>query len=91
VVHNIGAQATGRFTVRATSGGKTLWDRRDVASLDAPTDLHPRRTEYRLENLREHERQAVLIELDPGDAIPEITEANNRVELVPALVASPNP
>jgi hypothetical protein len=89
VVHSIGAKPTGPFRLRATAGGKTLLDRKDMASLEAPADLNPRTVAVRIEGLKGLEKTPVVIELDPDGVIAEITEANNRVEVTPANAPRP--
>jgi len=84
VVHNIGAKATGPFALRVTSGGKTLLEEKALGSLDAPADLSPKTVELRLTNLKGEENAVLTIHLDPDDRLSEITEVNNRLEIVPA-------
>jgi hypothetical protein len=85
-VHNIGGGAAPDFTVQVTTdtGDEQV---HQLAPLEAPTDLEPRISEMRLEGLGRAGVRKLAVQVDPDDAVPEITEVNNAVEI--ALLAVP--
>jgi len=81
-VHNIGNRPSGPFTVRVRVGNEILLER-EMESLDAPTDLFPKRIGVKVRNLAPYERGPITIEIDPENRVDEITTANNVLDIVP--------
>lgn len=79
-VHNIGAETAPAFavTVNTDAGGETV---HQLPALEAPTDLEPKVRTIELEGLGKAGANTLTVHVDPVDAVPEITEANNRVRI----------
>lgn len=76
-VHNIGRQAADGFRVVIRRGDQIV-DSVEIGTLDAPLDLHPRSEFVPFEAPLQ---SGDLIEVDPDDRIPEITEDNNQIRI----------
>jgi hypothetical protein len=83
VAHNIGSAAADEVEVALVDPAGKVRDRKKLGPLAAPTDLAPKRVEFRLQGVpRDPAGWAVVI--DPDGRVSEIFEGNNRVELAPA-------
>ena len=80
VLHNIGAApAKDVKVVVQDAQGRTLGSV-VLASIDAPLDLMPRRAAFAIP-VRGRPAKSWRVVVDPGNAIPEIYEGNNRADL----------
>ena len=76
-VHNIGARDAENVRV-ILRRGENVVDAVEINHLAAPRDLHPR---SRIVRFAAPLQQGDLVETDPADLIPEITESNNRLRI----------
>jgi len=80
-VHNVGSRGASQVTVRLTdASGKTVAET-TVPSVPAPLDLRPKTVTVRLKAREKLTEGTYSVVVDPDDAVPEITERNNRVGL----------
>ena len=77
-VHNIGAKASGNFTISLFRGDKKVQDL-SVENIDAPLDLFPRKKHLSFKDVENIENMRIVI--DPDNKIEEITEENNRTAI----------
>jgi len=83
-VHNIGAKSAKNITVTLTRRGRIIATR-TIDALEAPLDLAPRIKELTFQDAQPGD----AITLDPDNAIPEITEHNNRLIVPESGLAAP--
>jgi hypothetical protein len=76
-VHNIGSRAAEGFRVVVRRGDE-IADSVEIRSLEAPLDLHPRSRPVPFEKPIQ---SGDVIEVDPENQIPEITEVNNQIQI----------
>src|SRR5690606_17247794 len=76
VVHNIGAAAAHASVALVDDAGNVLASS-DMIALEAPLDLVPRTVTVTLP----HVVGATAVVVNPSQAVPEITQLNNRVQL----------
>lgn len=75
VVHNIGAKASGKFTLSLYDGNRKLQDMQ-VDGIEPPCDLFPRKRKLHFDNIPKSKKLRIVI--DPENNIPEITKTNNE-------------
>jgi hypothetical protein len=80
VAHNIGAKDVASVEVALADGSGKIVQRKKLGPLDAPIDLVPRRIKFKFENLPPDVAGWSIV-IDPDNAVEEIYEGNNRVEL----------
>ncbi len=78
IVHNIGSQEAPAVVALVNPYAETV-QTLDFGTLAAPLDLYPKRITFRFEGVPNEKGWAVV--LDAGNAVLEIYEGNNRIEL----------
>ena len=78
-VHNIGASPTPQSAVEVRAADNALLGKATVPALAPPHDLQPKTARIRVPLAGG--REPVWVVLDPANAVAEITEANNRVQV----------
>jgi len=76
-VHNVGAQPAPASKVQVRDAAGKMLAEAAVPALEAPLDLQPRTAQVSVK-LPAAPPAGWSVMVDPGDAIKEITETNNR-------------
>ena len=82
MVHNIGGEKTGAFTVALSvvrSDSRRIIDKVRFPGLDAPRDFKPKREAIALSGFVPEGAGSIVISVDPENEIDEIFEGNNEV------------
>ena len=82
MVHNIGGEKTGSFTVTLSvskGGARRVVDAVRFPGLDAPHDFRPKREPVALSGFVPEGADCIVITVDPGNTVDEIFEGNNEV------------
>ncbi len=80
-IHNIGSTASHPFRLRIQDSREAVLFERELASLPAPLDLHPKTTVVPLSGLRAAGAESLYLRLVPGPEIEEITSHNNGLKV----------
>jgi hypothetical protein len=80
IVHNIGGSDAPEFTVALVDAEGNAQATAKLGTLAAPVDLEPKRLEVRIDGVPADATGWRLV-VDPDDAIAEVFEGNNAVEL----------
>ena len=80
IVHNVGAQPAPASKVQVRDAAGKMLAEAAVPALEAPLDLQPRTAQVNVK-LPAEPAAGWSVMVDPGDAIKEITETNNRAAL----------
>jgi hypothetical protein len=78
-VHNIGGSKSPPFELTVENEKRTSLFKRELDALEAPADLRPKRVTIELSGLRSRGAKAVVIKVDPGNHVEEITDENNQL------------
>jgi len=78
-IHNIGGKKSPPFELTVESEKRTPLFKKELDGLEAPTDLQPKTVTVELSGLRNRGARSIIIKLDPGDHVEEITDENNQL------------
>jgi hypothetical protein len=79
IIHNIGGEKSPGFALVVENEKKAVLLKKEIDGLEAPVDLRPKTVAIDLIGLRTHGTRTLVLKLDPGDKVEEITEENNQL------------
>ncbi len=80
-IHNIGSIASSSFRLRIQDSREAVLFEREIPSLPAPLDLHPKTTVVPLSGLRAAGATSLYLRLIPAPKVEEITTHNNGLKV----------
>jgi len=78
-IHNIGGKKSPPFELTVENERRTSLFKRELDGLEAPSDLKPKTVTLELSGLRSRGAKTVVIKVDPGEHVEEITDENNQL------------
>ena len=78
-IHNIGGSKSPPFELTVENEKRTPLFKKELDGLEAPTDLKPKTVTIELSGLRSRGAKSVVIKVDPGKHVEEITDENNQL------------
>jgi len=78
-IHNIGGSKSPPFQLIVENEKRTSLLKKEIDGLEAPSDLKPKTVTVELAGLRSRGAKSVVIKLDPGNHVEEITNENNQL------------